>query len=110
MPTARRLGAVLAILGLLAILALTLSPNPRQVRVAAETPLLCLVCGEFGGADIALNLLLFMPFGAGLALLGWPWGRVVATCAALSFGVETVQLAAHTGRDASLSQRSRPVD
>jgi hypothetical protein len=103
MPTARRLGTVLAILGLLAILVLTLAPNPRQAQVADQTPLLCLVCGEFGGADVALNLLLFMPFAAGLALLGWPWGRVVAVCALLSLGVETFQFAADTGRDASLS-------
>jgi VanZ like family len=44
-----------------------------------------------------------MPLGAGLALLGWPWRRIVALCALLSLGVETVQYAAHTGRDASLS-------
>ena len=103
MRTARRLGAALAIVGLLAILVLTLSPNPRQDRVVNQTPLLCLVCGEFGGADVVRNLLLFLPLGAGLALLGWSWGRVVGFCALLSLGVETLQYAAHTGRDASLS-------
>ena len=49
------------------------------------------------------QLLLFIPLGAGLALLGRPWPRVVALCALLSLGVETLQYAAHTGRDASLS-------
>jgi hypothetical protein len=103
MPTKRRLGAALASVGLLAILVLTLYPNPRQAGVADYTPLMCLVCGESGGADVALNLLLFMPLGAGLALLGWSWGTVVAVCALLSLGVETLQFAAPTGRDASLS-------
>ena len=103
MRTKRGLGTVLAGVGLLAILVLTLYPNPRQAPVADQTPLLCLVCGESGGADVALNLLLFMPLGAGLALLGWSWGRIVAVCALLSLGVETLQFAAHTGRDASLS-------
>ena len=103
MRTARWLGAVLAGVGLLAILALTLYPHPRQARVAEQTPLLCLVCGETGGADVALNLLLFMPLAAGLALLDWPWTRIVAICALLSLGVETFQYAAQTGRDASLS-------
>jgi VanZ like family len=44
-----------------------------------------------------------MPLAAGLALLGWPWTRIVAFCALLSLGVESLQYAAHTGRDASLS-------
>jgi hypothetical protein len=103
MRIARRLGAVLASVGLLAILVLTLHPNPSHARVAEQTPLLCLVCGETGGADVALNLLLFIPLAAGLTLLGWPWTRIVAFCALLSLGVETLQYAAHTGRDASLS-------
>jgi hypothetical protein len=103
MRTSRELGAVLAGVGLLAILVLTQFPNPRPAGVADSTPLLCLVCGESGGADVALNLLLFMPLGAGLALLGWPWRRVIALCALLSLGVETLQFAVDTGRDASLS-------
>ena len=103
MPRVRRLGAVVASVGLLAILVLTLIPNPGQARGSDETPLLCLVCGESGGADVVLNLLLFIPLGVGLALLGLPWARVVGLCALLSLGVETLQYAAHTGRDASLS-------
>jgi hypothetical protein len=99
----RGLGALLAGGGLLAILALTLVPNPRQAGVADVTPLLCVVCGEAGGADVALNLLLFLPLAAGLALLGWPWWRTVALCGLLSLGVEAVQFFAGTGRDASLS-------
>ena len=84
--------------GLVAILALTLYPNPRQAPVAQQTPLLCLVCGETGGADVALNLLLFMPLAAGLALLGWPWTRIVAGCALLSLGVETLPNAENIDR------------
>ena len=103
MLTKRRLGEALASVGLLAMLALTLYPNPRQARVADHTPLLCLVCGESGAADVVLNLLLFMPLAAGLTLLGWPWRRVVAVCALLSLEVETLQFVAHTGRDGSLS-------
>lgn len=103
MRAVRRFGAVLAGTGLLAILVLTLFPNPRQAVVADHTPLLCVVCGESGGADVALNLLLFVPLAAGLALLGWPWGRIVAACAVLSLAVETTQYLVVPGRDASLS-------
>ena len=103
MRSVRRLGAALAGAGLLAILVLTLFPSPRQAAVANQTPLLCLVCGESGGADVARNLLLFMPMAAGLALVGWSWGRVVVACALLSLGVETAQYFSLTGRDASLS-------
>jgi hypothetical protein len=99
----RRLGTARAAAGLLAILALTLFPNPRQAQVADHTPTLCLVCGEAGAVDVTLNLLLFMPFAAGLALLGWPWRRIVAVGALLSLGVETAQYLLRTGRDASLS-------
>ena len=94
---------MLAVLGLLAILVLTLFPDPRRAPVADSTPLLCLVCGDSGGADVVLNLLLFAPMAAGLALLGWPWTRVVAVSAMLSLAVETAQYFTDIGRDASLS-------
>ena len=99
----RVLGAVLASVGLLAILFLTLRPNPQQQGIADSTPLLCIVCGESGGADVFLNLLLFLPLAVGLGLLGCRWGRVVAFCALLSLAVESLQYYSQTGRDASLS-------
>jgi hypothetical protein len=99
----RRLGGSLAGLGLAAIMLLTLFPNPGQVPAVAITPLLCLVCGESGSADVLLNILLFMPLGAGLRLLGWPWRRVAAAAALLSLGVEATQHFVLPGRDASLS-------
>ena len=99
----RALGAVVASLGLLAILFLTLTPNPQQQGIADSTPLLCVVCGESGGTDVFLNLLLFLPLAVGLGLLGWRWGRAVALCALLSFAVESLQYFSQTGRDASLS-------
>ncbi len=102
MPT-RWLGAFLAVMGLAAILTATLFPNPGQAAASAATGLLCLVCGEAGGTDVFLNLLLFAPMATGLRLLGWPWRRVVVIAALLSFTVESLQFAVIAGRDPSLS-------
>jgi hypothetical protein len=99
----RGAGRALAAAGLLAIAALTLTPIPGQALASAATPLLCLICGNKGGVDVLQNLLLFAPFAAGLRLARWPWRRVVATAALVSFTVELLQFAAVTGRDASLS-------
>jgi hypothetical protein len=96
-------GALLAGLGALAILLLTLYPSPEQAPYSSRTPLLCLVCGRHGGADVLLNTLLFTPMAAGLRLLGWPWRRVVAAAALLSLSVELLQYFVVPGRDASLS-------
>lgn len=97
----RRFGAGLAVLGLLAIGWATLTPDPSDM--ALLTPTWCIVCGERGGADIAANLLLFLPFAVGLRLAGVSWRRTVLACAALSFTVEFLQAVAVPGRDASLS-------
>ncbi|HKU61156.1 MAG TPA: VanZ family protein [Gemmatimonadales bacterium] len=97
------MGLPLAALGLAAIAILTLEPNPGQAAASAATPLLCLVCGNKGGVDVVLNLLLFAPFGAGLRLAGWRWRSVVAAAALVSFTVEFLQYTVVTGRDASLS-------
>lgn len=53
--------------------------------------------------DVLLNLLLFVPLGAGLRLAGWRWRSVVAVAALVSFTVELLQYTVVTGRDASLS-------
>jgi hypothetical protein len=94
---------LLTFAGLAAILATTLYPIPSAERIADQTPLLCLVCGENGGADVIQNLLLFAPFAIGLRLYGWSWIRVTVACAALSFSVELCQYLWVPGRDASLS-------
>ena len=93
----------LALAGLAAILGATLYPTPSAAVVAKETPLLCLICGENGGTDVILNLLLFAPFAIGLRLSGWSWLRITLTCAVLSFGIELSQYLWIPGRDASLS-------
>lgn len=97
------MGLGLSALGLAAIAILTLRPNPMQAAASAATPLLCLVCGNNGGVDVFLNLLLFAPLGAGLRLAGWRWRSVVAAAALVSFAVEFLQFTVVTGRDASLS-------
>jgi hypothetical protein len=97
------MGALLAGLGTLAILLLTLYPSPEQTPYSSLTPLLCLVCGPHGGADVLLNTLLFTPMATGLRLLGWRWRRVVAAAALLSLSVELLQYFVVPGRDASLS-------
>jgi hypothetical protein len=102
-PTSRTAGFALAAAGLLVIAraALTSSGDPNGLALA--TPLWCIVCGDGGGADIVANLLLFLPFAAGLRLAGISWRRTVLVSAALSLTVELLQLVAIPGRDASLS-------
>jgi hypothetical protein len=53
--------------------------------------------------DVTLNVLLFIPVGAGLALAGARWRRALAIVALTTLGIETLQLVAIAGRDASLS-------
>lgn len=88
---------------LLAIAVATLTPGSDRRGATFTTPLWCLVCGDQGGADVAANLLLFLPFAIALRLTGASWRRVVALSAAVSFTVELLQLTVVPGRDASLS-------
>jgi hypothetical protein len=84
------------------ILTATLIPQPSQTQAAETTKLWCLVCGEYGGVDVVNNILLFIPLGIGLRLMGFPTRTVVLAGAALSLGIELLQLVI-PGRDASLS-------
>ncbi len=99
----REIGRFLAVAGLLFIGGTTLIPLPQQTAAAAATPLWCLVCGEYGGVDVLNNILLFMPLGLGLSLIGLRTARVLMLGALLSLGIELLQLAVIPGRDASLS-------
>lgn len=62
----------------------------------------CVICGALGGVDAVLNVVLFIPLGAGLALAGVPWRRAVLAACILSITVETTQLLFIPGRDATL--------
>lgn len=97
-PHLRRIGSVLAIASLVAILFATLLPDSGQ-PVDSH---LCLVCGTRGGVDAILNVLLFMPLGVGLALSGSQWNRAVMTACVISLMVETAQFFFIPGRDATL--------
>lgn len=101
--TSRSAGLALAAAGLLFIARATLAPSPDPNGLTLMTPPWCVVCGDSGGADILVNLLLFVPFAAGLRLAGVSWRRTVAISAALSLTVELLQLLVIPGRDASLS-------
>jgi VanZ like protein len=81
----------------------TLTPAPDPNGLTLLTPTWCLVCGDQGGADIVVNLLLFLPFAIGLRLAGVSWRRTVIVSATLSFTVELLQALAIPGRDPSLS-------
>jgi hypothetical protein len=99
----RRSGQLLATAGLLLVAGVTLMPLPRQTVAAHATPFWCLVCGDYGGVDVVVNVLLFIPLALGLRILGWSPAAVVAAGAAISFTVEFLQLVLIPGRDASLS-------
>jgi VanZ like family len=96
-----RIGWTLAIANVAFILAATLTPvaHPIPEPFAAN----CYFCGDAGGVDVLLNLLLFLPLGFGLRLVGARWWMALAACAGLSAFVETMQLLVVSGRDASLS-------
>jgi hypothetical protein len=94
---------LLVVAGSLAIAVATLRPDPQAARRVSELPLSCLVCGDLGGMDVALNLLLFAPVACGLALLGVSTPRITLIAALASLSIETIQFAWLPGRDASLS-------
>lgn len=91
-------GAVAAVVA--AIVVATLRPAPPP---AIPLPVYCLVCGELGGVDVILNVILFIPLGAALVAAGVPCRRAMAWTTAVSLTVELLQLSAIAGRDASLS-------
>ena len=64
---------------------------------------LCFVCGQHAGVDLLANVLLFIPIGAGLALLGVSWRNAIGIGLAITIVVETLQLALPLGRIASIS-------
>lgn len=84
----------------LAILVATLLPQdpagPRELE-----KIVCLFCGYAALADALCNLVLFLPLGGALALLGWAFRPAVLTAAGMSLSIEIAQFAI-PGRDPSL--------
>ena len=65
--------------------------------------MLCLVCGELGGADVLQNVLLFLPFGVGLGMMRVRPPRGMALIVATTAAVELLQATVVVGRFASVS-------
>jgi hypothetical protein len=102
-PNRRLPGLAFAAGGLLFVLLLTLWPAPQEAKRSQLTPIWCLVCGSVGAQDVLQNLLMLLPFGFGLGLLGWRLGRATIAGFGLALAVELLQYAVIPGRDASLS-------
>lgn len=98
-----RIGRALALAGLIAILVATLRPESANGTAGRAAYLWCLVCGPDGVRDLALNLLLFIPYGLGLRLAGMSWRRTVCLAALTSFAVEALQFWVVPGRYAGAS-------
>ncbi len=98
---ARAAGALLTALGIAAIGLATLRPgDPAVLEPHGHW---CLVCGSYGGTDVLSNILLFLPFGAGLGVLGLSWRRAALVALATTLGVELTQAFVLTGRAATIS-------
>jgi VanZ family protein len=74
---------------LVAIAVATLRPLPGQPSVLW---LSCLACGAHGVADMLLNVMLFMPLGAALAVCGVKVSRATLWGALLAASIEVAQL------------------
>lgn len=81
-----------------AILYATLSPSYVDDQLP---PWWCVACGERGGADFILNVILFMPFGCALRLAGTRLKTALLTGMFLSIFIELTQ-AFIPGRDTTL--------
>jgi hypothetical protein len=85
-------------LAFIAVATLTPTPEARPVLGSA----FCLLCGEYGGVDFLLNVLLFVPLGLGLRLAGVSGRGAVLAALVATVTIEALQLQIVAGRDASL--------
>ncbi len=67
-----------------------------------STATFCIVCGDLGGVDFVLNVVLFMPLGVGLRWLLGRWSLAALAGFGVTLLVETLQWRLIRGRDASL--------
>ena len=98
-PHVRRLGVAITIVAIVGILIATLFPDSSQ----PVAPRVCLICGSRAGVDAILNVVLFVPLGIGLGLIGVRARPALIGMCILSVLVETAQFFFIAGRDATLS-------
>ena len=94
----RRWPATLVLVAIVLVGSATLWPTDSPV----PTSTLCIVCGELGGVDFILNIVLFIPLGVGLRWLLGRWNLAAFLGFGVSLVVETLQWRVIRGRDASL--------
>ncbi len=97
--TSRWVRAAAVAVSAAAILAATTFPTSDLEPGSAR---FCLLCGDRGLADALLNIALFMPLGAALALARAPKRLALLTSLAFSALIETAQLFVISGRDPSV--------
>lgn len=102
-PRERAHAATLAALAAATLLIALATLTPQAPYPELGQSHWCLACGSLGGADVVLNVMLFVPFGATLALAGVRWRVVVLAVLAFTVGIELTQLLVIPGRDATLS-------
>lgn len=98
-PATRRLGVIITLVTVLFIAAATLYPADAT---ELDTTAICIVCGELGGTDVVLNVLLFLPVGFGLRLAGFRRRSAIAIVLAGTGLIEAAQFRLVPYRDASL--------
>lgn len=87
----------------LVIVAATATPASQSGSDGPPWCMSCPVFGERAGVDIVLNVLLYVPIGAGLALLRRAPGHVGLIAFAIASVIETLQVNVIPGRFASIS-------
>jgi len=92
-------GALLATAGFLFIAAATLTSLPGDPYTLPHT---CIICGQLAGVDITNNVIMFVPYGAGLALAGGRRWLALVVIIATTLAVETLQIGVVIGRDANV--------
>lgn len=88
-----------AVAWLVVIALVTLVPRGGGGSTTSD---ICIFCGHRGLADFVLNVGLFIPLGAALALRGVRFGTAAAAGLLLTLGIELAQMTVIDGRDANV--------
>ncbi len=96
-PARRTVAIALLLASLIAVAVVTLTPTAGTEQISFW----CLKCGERPAVDLLLNILLFVPLGAGLGLYGARFRRAVFLALLCTCLVEALQFFVVPGRYAS---------